>query len=89
MSIYEHKQGKYTSYRVARSVNGVLRQKYFPMTRAGLTEARNLDDQWASEQADAQTRFTGARSRWRREPIPAGPHNTRYANKRVANSSSG
>ncbi len=89
MSIYEHKQGKYTSYRVARSVNGVLRQKYFPMTRDGLAEARNLDDEWAAEQADAQTRFTGARSRWRREPMQAGPHTSRYTDKQVANSSNG
>lgn len=89
MSIYEHKQGKYTSYRVARSVNGVLRQKYFPMTSAGLVEARNLDDQWAAEQAEAQTKFTGARSRWRREPVQAGPHTRGYTEKRVANSSRG
>ncbi len=71
MSVYEHKQGTYKSYRVARSVEGKLRQKYFPFSEDGLLEAKKLDQEWAAEQAFAQTSFTGYKARWRREPAQA------------------
>ena len=71
MSVYEHKQGTYKSYRVARSVEGKLRQKYFPLSEDGLQAAKKLDQEWADEQATAQTNFTGYRARWRREPAKA------------------
>ena len=73
MSVYEHEQGSYKSYRVARSVNGKLRQKYFPRSEDGLNAARELDQEWAEEQAQAQMSFSGMKSRWRREPVAAQP----------------
>ncbi len=71
MSVYEHEQGSYKSYRVARSVNGKLRQKYFPRSDEGLSAARELDEEWAAEQAQAQMSFSGMKARWRREPAAA------------------
>lgn len=68
MSVYEHEQGSYKSYRVARSVNGKLRQRYFPRSDDGLAAANELDKEWADEQATAQMGFTGMKARWRREP---------------------
>ncbi len=73
MSVYEHEQGSYKSYRVARSVNGKLRQKYFPRSEDGLNAARELDKEWAEEQARAQMSFSGMKARWRREPAAAQP----------------
>lgn len=73
MSVYEHEQGSYKSYRVARSVNGKLRQKYFPRSDDGLAAARELDKEWADEQARAQLSFTGMKARWRREPASVQP----------------
>lgn len=76
MSVYAHQQGSYTSVRVARSVNGKLRQKYFPRSEEGWKAAYALDREWEKEQAQAQLGFTGLQSRWRRrEPLQAGPHN--------------
>ena len=70
MAVYEHRQkdryGTYKSYRVARSVDGITRQKYFPFTAAGKKKAEALDEQWEQEQAEAQRHFTGIRARWRR-----------------------
>ena len=68
MSIYEHKQGSYESYRVARSVDGKLRQEYFPKTRKGLAAARKRDKELASEQENAQQFFTGPALRWQKKP---------------------
>ena len=73
MSVYEHEQGSYKSYRVARSVNGKLRQKYFPRSEDGLAAAKELDKEWADEQARAQLSFTGMKARWRREPASVQP----------------
>lgn len=73
MSVYEHEQGSYKSYRVARSVNGKLRQKYFPRSDDGLAAAKVLDQEWADEQAKAQLSFTGMKARWRREPAAVQP----------------
>lgn len=73
VSVYEHEQGSYKSYRVARSVNGKLRQKYFPRSDDGLAAAKELDKEWANEQAQAQMSFTGMKARWRREPAAAQP----------------
>ena len=73
MSVYEHEQGSYKSYRVARSVNGKLRQKYFPRSDEGLNAARELDKEWADEQAKAQMSFSGMKARWRREPVAPQP----------------
>jgi len=42
MSVYEHIQGKYKSYREAISVDGVIKQNYFPHTPKGLKEAKKL-----------------------------------------------
>lgn len=66
MSIYEHRQGSYESYRVARSVNGELRQKYFPRTSKGKIAAEQLDQEWANEQHQAQDHFSGTALRWSR-----------------------
>lgn len=68
MSVYEHQQGTYKSYRVARSVEGKLRQRYFPRDEQGLLDAKALDREWEAEQHSAQRSFTGYRARWRREP---------------------
>ncbi len=68
MSVYRHQQGSYRSYRVARSVNGELRQAYFPRTRDGLKRAKALDAKWSSEQSRAQRNFTGPARRWSPKP---------------------
>lgn len=81
MSVYEHEQGSYKSYRVARSVNGKLRQKYFPRSEDGLSAARDLDKEWADEQAKAQMSFSGMKARWRREPAAAQPTAADSANE--------
>ena len=57
MSVYEHQQGTYRSYRVARSVDGHLKQAYFPRTDQGFASANKLDDEWAAEQEEAKTRL--------------------------------
>ena len=82
MSVYAHQQGTYTSIRVARSVNGKLRQKYFPRSEEGWKAARELDRQWEEEQARAQLGFKGLQSRWRRrEPLSAPRHETDESNR--------
>ena len=68
MSVYRHQQGSYRSYRVARSVNGELRQAYFPRTRDGLKRAKAQDAKWSSEQSRAQRKFTGPARRWTPKP---------------------
>ena len=72
MSVYLHEQGSYKSYRVARSVDGKLRQRYFARTEQGLKQAKAVDQEWANEQAQAQMNFSGMKARWRREPASAG-----------------
>ena len=73
MSVYKHEQGSYRSYRVARSVNGKLRQKYFPRSEDGFAEAQKLDQAWAEEQAQAQMSFSGLKARWRKQPQAVSP----------------
>ena len=68
MSVYRHQQGSYRSYRVARSVDGELRQAYFPRTRDGLKKAKAQDAKWSSEQSRAQRHFTGPARRWSPKP---------------------
>ncbi|SVC12327.1 uncharacterized protein METZ01_LOCUS265181, partial [marine metagenome] len=68
MSVYRHQQGSYRSYRVARSVNGELRQAYFPRTRDGLKKAKAQDARWSTEQSRAQRKFTGPARRWSPKP---------------------
>lgn len=67
MSVYKHEQGTYRSYRVARSVNGKLRQAYFPRTRKGYRSAKELDEEWQLDQESAQESFTGPALRWRND----------------------
>ena len=64
LSVYKHEQGTYRSYRVARSINGKLRQAYFPRSREGWRKAKELDQAWAEEQTVAQKKFTGSAMRW-------------------------
>lgn len=66
MGVYEHKQGKYESYRVARTIDGVLHQKYFPKTKQGLADAKACDHEQVLKQFEAQKHFTGYRGRWKR-----------------------
>ena len=68
MSVYKHKQGNYVSYRVARSVDGKLKQAYFPRTRKGLIEAKKHDEELAKDQERAQQFFTGPALRWQKKP---------------------
>ncbi|MCE2437032.1 MAG: hypothetical protein J4F97_03360 [Pseudomonadales bacterium] len=87
MSVYKHEQGTYRSYRVARSINGKLHQAYFPRSRDGWRKAKELDQQWAEQQATAQRKFTGSAMRWnpdrlknsgsRRGPKAAGTRTSR------------
>ncbi|MCY4657085.1 MAG: hypothetical protein OXC80_09760 [Gammaproteobacteria bacterium] len=60
MSVYEHQQGTYQSYRVARSINGQLRQAYFPRTQDGYQEAQQRDQQWAQEQLEARRKSSAS-----------------------------
>ena len=64
MAVYKHQQGSYRSYRVARSVNGELQQKYFPRTRDGYRKAKAHDEKLARAQVRAQKKFTGPSRRW-------------------------
>lgn len=76
MSVYEHQQGSYTSYRVARSVDGKLIQYYFPRTRKGFAEAKKRDKELAKEQARAQEFFSGPALRWQKKPKKVGQSTT-------------
>ena len=76
MTVYKHEQRKkglrrdgkpyklYKKYRVARFVNGKMRQDYFPRTRKGFQEAKELDDKWREEAHEAAKEFTGPAARW-------------------------
>ena len=68
MSVYKHQQGSYSSYRVARSVDGKLKQEYFPRTRQGLADAKRRDEELAQEQEKAQQYFSGPALRWQKQP---------------------
>ncbi|RKU24235.1 hypothetical protein C6500_00285 [Candidatus Poribacteria bacterium] len=70
MSVYEHEQGTYRSYRVARSIKGQLRQQYFPRTREGLSLAKQLDKEWAEEQVKARSLNTHRMDHWRKPKAP-------------------
>ena len=70
MSVYEHEQGSYRSYRVARSINGHLNQRYFPRTNEGLRQARMLDREWQEEQSKARQLSTESMSHWRKPKPP-------------------
>ena len=76
MTVYEHKQqakgkrqdGKpravYRAYRVARSVDGSLRQQYFPFTEKGKRDAEKLDNKWRKEALAIAKFFSGPAARW-------------------------
>ena len=70
MSVYKHEQGTYRSYRVARSISGHLRQQYFPRTREGLNQAKELDKEWEQEQSKARKRFGRDVKQWRKPKRP-------------------
>ena len=74
MSVYEHQQGSYRAFRVARSIAGHLRQAYFSRTDEGLKQARQLDEQWAQEQKHSRNspRSTPNRTIQKRGPTKVG-----------------
>ena len=77
MSVYEHAQGSYRAYRVARSVNGKLRQAYFPRTNTGHLQAQSLDSKWAEEQAKAKEHVIRKLDGWTRKRKPPRSEQTR------------
>ena len=90
MSVYKHQQGSYRSYRVARSVNGELRQAYFPRTREGLKAAKEQDEKWSSQQTRAQKSFTGPARRWSPKPkVKRASAKSKAAPKRKAAAAAG
>ena len=53
MSIYDHRQGAYHAWRVAVSIDGQMRQEYFPYNKQGYRDACQLEKIWKKEQKDA------------------------------------
>ena len=82
MSVYKHQQGSYVSYRVARSVDGKLKQEYFPRTRQGLADAKKRDQELAQEQERAQQYFSGPALRWQKQPKRVNRSGAKTATKR-------
>lgn len=67
MGVYAHEAKRWKGWRVARHVDGDLRQKYFAHEERDAAD--RLDAQWKREQDRAQQSFrpNSFRARWRRD----------------------